>query len=114
MRLHKKMRAFREKGSAGGQHTFFHWLLLVIGNIFSGIAFVLVGTLMILNAMVFLQIESGLIRIALGLPLFLIGVSVVIASAYKILASIFDRYHSREHCPFCSTPEKDTDGYYRA
>lgn len=82
-------------------HPFLHWLLVVLGTFLVSLVFSLVGALLLFSGWVTFQGKASWWDLAVGLPLILLGASIILINVYQILASILDRRYSKNHCPLC-------------
>lgn len=99
------MEALRKKELGKDGHSLLHWSIVVLGTLFSGLVFSLVWFLLVFNGWVLWQTGVVWCQLLLGLPLMLLGFSMILINIYQIIAAIFDPYYSRSHCPFCRRRE---------
>lgn len=100
LRLGRRAKALREKEFGSG-HPFSHWFLVILINLLRRMAFLLIGLLVFIIGYILFYIGISWLQMIIGLPLILIGGSIIIISFYQLLAVVFDRYYSKTHCPLC-------------
>ncbi len=86
-------------------HNFSH-RLFVLGTSFSQyISAISVGLVLLLIALyIFDSYDSGLIRMVVGIPVFVIGAVIVLLSVFGLFVALFSHRYSHTHCPFCGSP----------
>ena len=80
---------------------------MVLQNLIRGVLFGGLGLLTLATA--FLIYEASPIswwRLAVALPLGLLGASIFLLAGYGFLAAILDWRYSRTHCPLCQKAVK--------
>lgn len=88
-------------------HNFYHWLFVVGTSFAQDITALVAGIAVLLVAFfIFKEIESNLLKISLGIPLSVIGFSVVVTNLRGLLLALFSHRYSHNRCPFCGSPIK--------
>jgi hypothetical protein len=91
-------------------HNFSHRLFVLGASSAQYMSAISVGLLLLLIALyIFDSYESNFMRMVVGLPVLVIGATIVLLSAYGLFAVLFSHRYSHTRCPFCGNPIQMVD-----
>ena len=87
-------------------HTLAHHLLIAFRALVVGLILIMVWLLVFLAGVFFWFEFPSPANLLLGLPLILVGGSMVLANLYEMVVGVVSWRWGRTHCPFCPPPEE--------
>ncbi|MFH0864330.1 MAG: hypothetical protein V1858_04570 [Candidatus Gottesmanbacteria bacterium] len=88
-------------------HNFWHWLITAVWLGLKALLLVDIGIMVLLAGLLFFQREEQFYYLSIGLPLVLLGASIIIINLYEAIAGITDLNYSKNHCPICRQINQD-------
>lgn len=86
-------------------HNIYHWLFVVGTSFVQDVTALSAGLLVLLiSFFVFDLSRSDMVRILIGIPVFIIGTATVVINLYGLTMSLLSHRYSHTRCPFCGSP----------
>jgi len=82
-------------------HNLIHHFFISLRAIIKGIILLAIWTAVSLAGYFFWVSFSSPVNLVLGVPLFLVGVTLGLSSLYEVIGGIISWQWGKTHCPFC-------------
>lgn len=90
-------------------HIILHDLAIAAASLIRGLVFLGLWVMVGLVGVFFWTQFPSPVNLLIGMPLFLIGLTIGLETLYQVLVGVISPRWRRTHCPFCKTSEEVQD-----